>query len=226
MSNFFTFLLQVSVSVKVLEVEKDTVVDVRGTLMRKQDILIADSTATMKLSLWDNLVNTLEPLKSYKIENTSTRFFNNVKFLTSTKETTAEQIEPIENVAPAPIKKENQKLTGNITQVNINKNITCGNCRKKATVDQTTLMFRCNFCAMKQKVTSTITTLHGNLNIKSDDRAEKLTIFHAQLTAFIVGQNLEDLKNDTERLEEFFLNKESFEVSFDDDKIIQSIQLA
>lgn len=36
MHNFFYFLLlQVSVSVKVLEVEKDTVVDVRGTLYAK-----------------------------------------------------------------------------------------------------------------------------------------------------------------------------------------------
>lgn len=194
--------------------------------MQKQDILIGDSTATMKLSLWDNLVNTLEPLKSYKIQNTSTRFFNNVKFLTSTKDTIAEQIKPLQNVAPAPIKQENQTITGTVTQVNINKNITCGNCRKKATVDHTTVIFRCNFCAMKQKVSSTITTLHENLNIKADDRAEKLTIFHAQLTTFIIGQHLEDLKNDTERLEEFFLNKESFEVSFDNDKIIQSIQLA
>lgn len=110
---------------KVLEVEKDTVVDVRGTL-------IADSTATMKLSLWDNLVNTLEPLNSYKIQNTSTRFFNNVKFLTSTKDPIAEEIEPLQNVAPAPIKQENQKITGSVTQVNINKNITCGNRCKKS----------------------------------------------------------------------------------------------
>lgn len=82
--------MQVTVSVKVLEVVKDTVSDVRGTLMQEQDtsILITDSAATMKLSLWNNLVNTLEPLKSYKIQNTYTRFFNNVKFLTSTKDTT------------------------------------------------------------------------------------------------------------------------------------------
>lgn len=52
---------------------------------------------------------------------------------------------------------------------------------------------------MKQKVSSTITTLYGTDNIKSDDRAEKRTIFHAQLTTFMVGQNFEDLKNDTER---------------------------
>ena len=53
---------------------------------------------------------------------------------------------------------------------------------------------------MKQKVSSTITTLYGTHNIKSDDRAEKRTIFHAQLTTFMVGgQNFEDLKNDTER---------------------------
>lgn len=67
-------------------------------------------------------------------------------------------------------------------------------------MDQTALMFRCNFCAMKQKVSSTITTLYGTHNIKSDDRAEKRTIFHAQLTTFMVGgQHFEDLKNDTER---------------------------
>lgn len=82
--------MQVTVSVKVLEVVKDTVSDVRGTLMQEQDtsILITDSAATMKLSLWNNLVNTLEPLKSYKNQTTYTRFFNNVKFLTSIKDTT------------------------------------------------------------------------------------------------------------------------------------------
>lgn len=63
-------------------------------------------------------------------------------------------------------------------------------------MDQTTLMFRCNFCAMKQKVSSTITTLYGTHNIKSDDRAEKQFSMQ-QLNTFMIGQNLEDLKNDT-----------------------------
>ena len=57
--------LQVTVSVKVLQVEQDTAMDVRGTLMAIQDILLADVTATIKFILWDNLVNTLEAQKSY-----------------------------------------------------------------------------------------------------------------------------------------------------------------
>lgn len=122
--------------------------------------------------------------------------------------------------------KKTKKLQAVSLKLTSTKTSLVATAAKKATVDHTTVIFRCNFCAMKQKVSSTITTLHGNLNIKANDRAEKLTIFHAQLTIFMIGQNLEDLKNDTERLEEFFLNKESFEVSFDNDKIIQSIQLA
>lgn len=46
--------------------------------------------------------------------------------------------------------KKNYKITGSVTQVNIN-NITCDNCRIKGTMDQTTVMFRCNFCSMEQK---------------------------------------------------------------------------
>ena len=218
--------LQVTVSVKVLQVEQDTVVDVRGTLMAKQDILLADATATIKLILWDNLVNTLEAQKSYKIQHLSTRFFNNEKFLTSTKDTTTEEIETLQNVVAAPGKKENQKITGRVTQVGISSNVTCGNCRKKAKLEPSTVIFRCGFCSMKQKISHTITTLYGNINLKAGDKAEKLTIFHAQLTRFLIANNLEDMKEDTWRLEEYFLNKESVTVFYDEDKVIQSIEIS
>ena len=40
------------------------------------------------------------------------------------------------------------------------------------------------------------------------------------------ANHLEDMKEDTGRLEEYFLNKESVTVFYDEDKVIQSFELS
>ena len=100
------FILQVDIKAKVLEVHHDTCIDVRGKLMRKQDIILGDMSATIRLCVWEPLIGEFKVNQSYSIGNISTRLFTDEKFLTTTKGTTKEEIDPMENVHPLPPKEE------------------------------------------------------------------------------------------------------------------------
>ena len=72
----FYFIFQISVLAKVVKEKTSAVQDVRGKLMNRKDIIIADSTASIKLALWDALVNQIQLEKSYLFKNVATRSYN------------------------------------------------------------------------------------------------------------------------------------------------------
>jgi hypothetical protein len=55
--------------------------------MNRKDIIIADSTASRKLALWDVLVNQIQLEKSYLFKNVATRSYFNEKYITTTPAT-------------------------------------------------------------------------------------------------------------------------------------------
>lgn len=92
----------------------------------------------MKLTVWDDMVSKFERGKSYRIKQLSTRLFNNVKALTSTKTTSSELIEDtVKCVEPADelgvVEKE-----GKITQVCLVMYFTCEIVKKKFRFPTTT----------------------------------------------------------------------------------------
>ena len=50
----------------------------------KQDVIVADLTGGIKLTLWNNDINTLEDEVSYNLQNIQIRTFNNKQYLSST----------------------------------------------------------------------------------------------------------------------------------------------
>lgn len=83
---------------------------VRESPLKKQDVMVADQTGTIKLTVWDELVDKLQKGKSYSIKNLSTRLFQNVKALTATKATTYELGEDIPNCVEGTLDSdENEK---------------------------------------------------------------------------------------------------------------------
>ena len=72
----------ISVTVKVLHLEPK--MEVKPDLY-KQDVTVADSTGTVRLTLWQDVIGKLEVDKSYLVENLLVKSFNNVKYLTPPK---------------------------------------------------------------------------------------------------------------------------------------------
>ena len=52
----------------------------------KQDVIVADPTGGIKLTLWNNDINTLEDEVSYNLQNIQIRTFNNKQYLSSTRD--------------------------------------------------------------------------------------------------------------------------------------------
>ena len=52
----------------------------------KQDVIVADSTGGIRLTLWNNDINMLEDEVSYNLENIQIRTFNNKQYLSSTRD--------------------------------------------------------------------------------------------------------------------------------------------
>lgn len=74
---------KVKVQAKVITTLDPVKVSVNNT---KQDVVIGDETGSMKLTLWNKDVNTLQDGESFLIENIQIRSFRNQKFLSSTRD--------------------------------------------------------------------------------------------------------------------------------------------
>ena len=57
-----------------------------GQGMKKQDLLIGDSTGTARLALWETEVGTMEEEGSYRLGGLMVREFRKQKFLSTSKQ--------------------------------------------------------------------------------------------------------------------------------------------
>ena len=83
----------VSVEVKVVGVEEPTIV---GSGLKKQDILIGDSTGTARLAVWEKEVGRMKKDGSYRLGGLMVREFRKKKFLSTSKQSS--MIEEISDI--------------------------------------------------------------------------------------------------------------------------------
>ena len=76
---------KVSIEVKVIKI---TIPETVGTGKRKQDVIVADGTATGKVTLWEEHIGDLEENASYKLQNFMVREWNATKYLVMMRECT------------------------------------------------------------------------------------------------------------------------------------------
>ena len=85
----------VTVSAKILQADPKLMVK---SGLYKQDLHIADNTATSKLTLWQDTIDTLRVGTTYKLEGLSIRTYKSTKFLTTIKgEFSSVEIPNLEN---------------------------------------------------------------------------------------------------------------------------------
>ncbi|XP_062598369.1 uncharacterized protein LOC134259779 [Saccostrea cucullata] len=212
---------RVAVEVRVLSVSQQTVQVVRESPIKRQEITVADSTAAMKLTIWEDLVSKLEVDKSYKILHLSTRLFQNAKSMTSTKQTTISQIPDIINCAPA-IDTDVITKEGKITQAGLALSYLCDNCKSKVDFSNQKLV-RCQSCKLKMTKESLHRSISGTLCFSSGYEKYKLTIFSSVLLTLATTNNPDS--DDNEVVEEYLLSN-SFKISFSqDNKTVLDIKL-
>ena len=124
--------------------------NVRGTSLKKVDYMIADHSGTVKMTVWERVVN-LEIGKTYNIDNVSVRTFNGVKYLTTTKYTTVNQCEDLSVIADVDLNEDNHGkcISGSIVGINLINFETCMICNAKIQdLDASRKMIKCLKCNM------------------------------------------------------------------------------
>ncbi|XP_061163774.1 uncharacterized protein LOC133187078 [Saccostrea echinata] len=216
---------KVAVEVKVLSATPVTVQIVRESPIKRQELIISDASAAMKITVWEDLVSKLEVNKCYRIEHLSTRLFMNTKSVTSTKQTTATLIGDITNCVAPTLDSDIITKEGKITQAGLQLFHTCENCKSKVdvTVDKS-LYVRCNSCKLKMSKESLHKSITGTICFSSGYEKYKLTIFSSVLFTLASINNVE--MEDADSVEEYLLSN-SFKVSFSkDNKTVVDIKLS
>lgn len=157
----FFFFLQGSVKVKVMGVKAEEKQASNGRMVK--ELLVADETKTITLSVWDEGIQKLTIGSSYTVTNTSTRFFQNSLKLTTTPASVIEEIEDLD--IEIPVEDENQNQTKEINAVvelcQLVFSTKCSSCMKaisSSDEQSTSTLIRCSSCGMKQKKSNLIKT--------------------------------------------------------------------
>lgn len=195
---------------------------VRESPLKKQDVMVADQTGTIKLTVWDELVDKLQKGKSYSIKNLSTRLFQNVKALTATKATTYELGEDIPNCVEGTLDSDENEKNGKITQAFLQLTFSCNNCKPKVIIpNDDSLFLRCSSCKMKMKKDSVQKSISGNVCFDFQEEKVKLSIFSSSIFSLAIANNLNT--SDIENIEDFLLSN-AFKIRFTNQtKTIQDI---
>ena len=215
-------LTQVSLLAKVVKIGELNAQEVRGQLLSKREIMIADNKGMITLTLWDTFATdaTITVNSVFFIKNVATRLFSNIKSLTTTKSslfTEAEDQTTFQDINNNTFQTSSETATveGEILNILIKRNAHCLSCnRKMPNIESKSQFLKCSGCNMKVKISSMNSTLTSTFQMKTDDGILKLTAFNSPLVNFLITMQKEHLKNDADQLENFLLMQQKMKVEY------------
>ena len=84
---------QVTVAAKVIEMAEVEIQHTSsGKSLKKRDIIIADKTGSINLTIWEGAINEIALGKCYKMKNLTIRIWNEKKTLSSSLNSSVEEI--------------------------------------------------------------------------------------------------------------------------------------
>lgn len=212
--------------------------------LAKCDLVVADTTGSITVTLWENKIAEVEPHCCYHFKELKLNCYNK-KYLGSSTKTMIEKCETIDipeaitseanNLKPNEKAKKN--ITGTILAVEVKKIYICINCKSKIPDAPDTAIVKCPNCNLKIKKCELISTTTANIMIKEENgenmgrffcpHAVLRNLFQAIASApgFNIDKNIDALTANI--MEETLLNISnlSFQVIMDD-KIVKSIDVA
>ena len=142
----------VTTTVKVVKVERPTTVTTGKT---KQDTVIADSTGTLRLTLWEGDVDKLDEGKSYKLVNMLVRCYKGCNYLSFPTDGSAHETTDVDTGSidtESSIQHEPQKRTFEIIGVSkLALYASCIACKSKVDTITNTIG-KCSKCNLTQKL--------------------------------------------------------------------------
>lgn len=181
---------RVDVKIKVLKTAEPIEV---STGKQKQDIVIVDKSAAIKLTLWEADIGMLEETQSYELRQMMVRTFNDVKLLNYPKEGGSFNAIPdigdtatYDDTIFTPGAKDLDHVT--IAGVsNLNKYHSCIKCSSKIKVDTPSKYARCTnaSCRLFQSLSSTNESFAATLVLNHGDQHPQVRVFDKELKQIV-----------------------------------------
>ena len=201
--NDIALMQLVSVCVKVLFVGEPEKVEPKNTwrVLTKQECIIGDESATIRIVLWQSNVGRLKKDGSYRIVNVTVRVYQGVKYLSVSESSAIEEIDDIGDVADI---ESNEELTtaakvikGYIhAVVSCNHYPSCFNCNAKLTCESDGDEYdiiECVKCQSKMVRGRCKEGTIGRVIVESSEKAYtyRLTVFEDVIKAIVKDIDIE-----------------------------------
>lgn len=189
---------QVTVAAKVIEMAEVEIQHTSsGKSLKKRDIIIADKTGSINLTIWEGAINEIALGKCYKMKNLTIRIWNEKKTLSSSLNSSVEEIN---NFGPVVKSNDYQTLKKERVQINIisasaTKFKTCAICNvelKDLNMDLKT--FKCTNCNMRQNLKSVRETLRCEIVARQqeENKQVKYVVTNQALNSFEATKDIDD----------------------------------
>ena len=176
LSQFPTIALDqlITVKAKVIHIyPPQQQVSNKGQHYTMQDVIIADSTNSVKLTLWEDFVGTMEKEQSYLIKNVKVRRFNGQRYLnTPAREgCMLQEVEPLEGpLADVNIPQLLTTIDVEAEIIGVNNflnSFTCCGCPSSFTPEGDAIVYNCKKCGIANKLSKCQKTLSVRLLLET-----------------------------------------------------------
>lgn len=211
------------VQAKVLTVQEP--LEVKPSLL-KQDVIIADATGTIRLTVWQQDTNQLCIGKSYVFDKVTVRSYDGSKYLTPPKSgwsyKTCDDIGSVED-EPETLRDRNEIGDAIVDGVlHIASNPSCKTCKANVDIISYTIG-KCTRCLMSQRLDKCPPKLSAKLLICGGEKSMTLYAYLPMIQRIIKDDTLSDDAVDLDEITAKLLNADKFNLAYTANKVINAV---
>ena len=183
----------IDLKVKIIKKAENKQVVVKNETPRyKADTIVADQTQSIKLILWENIIDKVHAGKCYHIQNLTIRIFDDIKFVNTNEATLVTEIDDIQNINLATPEIEDNLLIGEYIGVEIKRSSSCIVCNKSQEAQPEQETITCTNCKITTLATILKTKLVCQLFIKTtENKIQNFTCFNDAIQSFLTIKKCE-----------------------------------
>ncbi len=193
-------------------------------------MIIEDGSGKIRLKLWESQVGMVLFGKTYTFSNLSTREFSGELFVTTTRQTSIEQVRSLPGlgaIVPCEVREDPVlSVCGEIIRAEVAVSRTCGNCRCAQTeFDPKKKFHRCLKCNMLQKTGMYQPTAFSNVTVLGDSGEVNVSINNSVLHRYLRNCDLTHLLQDGQDIEEHLLECASLKLHIQNDNVVAVVKV-
>ncbi len=202
----------------------------QGRQVETQSVIIEDGSGKIRLQLWESQVGMVLFGKTYTFSNLSTREFSGELFVTTTRQTSIEQVRSLPGlgaIVPCEVREDPViSVCGEIIRAEVAVSRTCGNCRCAQTeFDPKNKFHRCLKCNMLQKMGMYQPTAFSNVTVLGDSGEVNVSINNSVLHRYLQNCDLTHLLQDGQDIEEHLLECGSLKLHIQNDNVVAMVKV-